>query len=135
MKYHRKPAAQVAVAKRAAKLKAEAGRSALSPKFAAANTASIIEAGLAADVAQHQHDKKHEHGARAPPIRLLDKHEVCAIAGATFPTIWAWMRDGTFPRARIAGGKSKWLSTEIDAWLASLPPRRLKGDPSSPEAA
>ena len=38
------------------------------------------------------------------------------------------MRAGTFPRSRIAGGKSKWLSTEVDAWLAALPVRPLKGD-------
>src|SRR5262245_20082318 len=26
------------------------------------------------------------------------------------------------------GGKSMWLSTEIEAWIAALPVRRLKGD-------
>ena len=46
----------------------------------------------------------------------------------SFPTIWAWMRAGTFPRSRIVGGKSMWLSTEIEAWLAALPLRHLKGD-------
>ena len=66
------------------------------------------------------------HGARAP--RLLDKAEVCAIAGATYPTIWKWMREGKFPRSRVAGGKSMWLSTEIEAWMAALPVRALKGD-------
>jgi predicted DNA-binding transcriptional regulator AlpA len=33
-----------------------------------------------------------------------------------------------FPRARVVGGKSMWLSSEIDEWLASLPVRPLKGD-------
>jgi predicted DNA-binding transcriptional regulator AlpA len=61
-------------------------------------------------------------------VRLLDKHEVCAIVGATYPTIWEWMRNGKFPRSRICGGKSMWLSTEIEAWLAALPVRPLKGD-------
>jgi predicted DNA-binding transcriptional regulator AlpA len=60
--------------------------------------------------------------------RLLDRHDVCALVGVTYPTIWEWMRDAKFPRSRIAGGKSVWLSTEIDAWLATLPVRRLKGD-------
>jgi predicted DNA-binding transcriptional regulator AlpA len=64
----------------------------------------------------------------APGIRLLDKADVMAITGVTFPTVWAWMRAGTFPRSRVVGGKSMWLSTEIDAWLAQLPIRRLKGD-------
>jgi predicted DNA-binding transcriptional regulator AlpA len=63
-------------------------------------------------------------------LRLLDRHEVCAIASASYPTVWDWMRKGTFPRSRIVGGKSKWLSTEIDAWMAALPVRKLKGDAS-----
>jgi|SRR5262249_9748750 len=61
-------------------------------------------------------------------VRLLGKHEVIAIAGVTYPTIWLWMRDGTFPRSRIVGGKSMWLSGEIADWLAALPVRPLKGD-------
>lgn len=68
--------------------------------------------------------------ANAPlGLRLLDKAEVCRIANVTFPTIWQWMRDGEFPRSRIVGGKSMWLSTEIEAWIAALPIRQLKGDP------
>jgi len=38
------------------------------------------------------------------------------------------MRAGTFPRSRIVGGRSMWRSDEIDAWMAALPIRRLKGD-------
>jgi predicted DNA-binding transcriptional regulator AlpA len=59
-------------------------------------------------------------------VHLLDKHDVCAIAGVTFPTIWAWMQKGDFPRGRIVGGKSMWLSTEVEAWLTNLPVRKLK---------
>jgi predicted DNA-binding transcriptional regulator AlpA len=62
------------------------------------------------------------------PPRLLSKSDILAITNVTFPTIWAWMRAGKFPRSRIAGGKSMWLSTEVDAWLAALPVRPLKGD-------
>ena len=65
---------------------------------------------------------------KAAHVRLLDKDEACSIAGASFPTIWAWMRTGTFPRSRVVGGKSKWLSTEIETWVQGLPVRRLKGD-------
>jgi predicted DNA-binding transcriptional regulator AlpA len=71
-------------------------------------------------------------------VRLLDKHDVCAIVGVSFPTVWAWMRDGRFPRGRVVGGnssKTMWLSTEIEAWLAALPVRQLKGDHSHCEAA
>jgi predicted DNA-binding transcriptional regulator AlpA len=61
-------------------------------------------------------------------VRLLDKYEVCSLANVTFPTIWAWQRAGTFPRSRIVGGKSMWLSSEVEAWMAALPVRPLKGD-------
>jgi predicted DNA-binding transcriptional regulator AlpA len=71
-------------------------------------------------------------------VRLLSKAEVLQIVGVSFPTIWAWMRAGKFPRARVIGGgnnsKSKWRSDEIEAWLAGLPVRALKGD-STAEAA
>ncbi len=60
--------------------------------------------------------------------RLLAKAEILDITGVSFPTIWAWMRAGKFPRSRIVGGKSMWFSTEVDAWLAALPVRPLKGD-------
>lgn len=62
------------------------------------------------------------------PPRLLSRPEILEITGVTFPTIWAWMRAGTFPRSRIVGGRSMWLSTEVEQWLAGLPVRRLKGD-------
>jgi predicted DNA-binding transcriptional regulator AlpA len=61
-------------------------------------------------------------------VRLFGKHEVCAIAAVSFPTLWAMMRRGQFPRSRIVGGKSMWISTEIEQWLARLPVRPLKGD-------
>lgn len=137
----KKSAAQVVVAKKAAKLKAAAAKPKLSPKLATVNQAAIVAAGQAADAGQDQHNRKYVHGARAPPaVRLLDKAEVCALAGVTFPTIWAWMRAGLFPRSRMVGrghsSKSVWVSTEIDAWLAALQVRPLKGDaPSSSETA
>jgi predicted DNA-binding transcriptional regulator AlpA len=59
---------------------------------------------------------------------LLAKRQVLAITNVTFPTVWAWMRAGKFPRARVVGGKSMWLSSDIQAWLATLPVRKLKGD-------
>jgi predicted DNA-binding transcriptional regulator AlpA len=125
-----KPSAQVALAAKAGALKAEKAKPALSAALIAANKAHITEAALAADDAAHQrHDQQNVHGARAPPaVRLLGKAEVCAIANVTFPTIWAWMRAGTFPRSRAVGGKSMWRPDEIDAWLGNLPKRVLKGD-------
>jgi predicted DNA-binding transcriptional regulator AlpA len=60
--------------------------------------------------------------------RLLTKPEVCAIAHVSYPTLWQWMLVGKFPRSRIVAGRSMWVSTEVDAWLAALPIRPLKGD-------
>ena len=67
-------------------------------------------------------------GAPTAGRRLLDKRAVLQITNVTYPTLWAWMRAGKFPRARIVGGKSMWLTSEVDAWLAALPVRKLKGD-------
>ena len=66
--------------------------------------------------------------ANQSPPHLLDKAEILTITRVSFPTVWQWMRAGTFPRSRVVGGKSLWLSSEIDEWLAALPLRRLKGD-------
>jgi len=62
------------------------------------------------------------------PVRLLDRVEVEAITSTSYVTIWHWMNAGVFPRSRIVGGKSKWLSTEVDEWLRNLPIRKLKCD-------
>jgi predicted DNA-binding transcriptional regulator AlpA len=63
--------------------------------------------------------------------RLLVKTQVLDITNVSFPTIWAWMRAGTFPRSRAVGGKAMWLSNEIEEWMAALPVRPLKGDDDS----
>jgi predicted DNA-binding transcriptional regulator AlpA len=102
----KKPAAQVAIAEKAMALKAAVGVKSAKPS------------------------------ANPPSVRLLDKHDIVAITGVTYPTVWAWMRADKFPRSRIVGGKSMWLSTEVDQWLAGLPVRKLKGDqPSESEVA
>src|SRR5262245_52800816 len=41
--------------------------------------------------------------------RLLTKPEMLARVRVTYPTIWKWMREGTFPRSRIVGNKSMWF--------------------------
>jgi predicted DNA-binding transcriptional regulator AlpA len=85
----------------------------------AADKAARIEAGLVANKAHRQH---------AHRAHLLSRHEILGVVGCSYPTLWAWMRAGKFPRSRIVGGKSMWLSTEIAEWLANLPVRPLKGD-------
>jgi predicted DNA-binding transcriptional regulator AlpA len=137
MKSDRKPSAQVAVAKKAAELKAKAEeRDAPSrqPQIEA-NSAHIAAAELAADIPRYRHEREHVHSGRAPPVCLLDKNDILAITNVTFPTIWAWMRAGAFPRSRVVGGKSMWLSSEIEQWLVGLPVRALKGDAEVEEVA
>jgi predicted DNA-binding transcriptional regulator AlpA len=91
-----------------------------------------IEAPMSlAERRQRQHG---ESASQAPPLaeRLLTKREVLDIVGLSFPTVWAWMRAGKFPRSRVVGGKSMWLASEVSAWLAGLPLRSLKGDEVAP---
>jgi predicted DNA-binding transcriptional regulator AlpA len=124
----RKPP-QVEVARKARALKERTKRSALPPKLAAANEAHQHAAGLADKQLTGGHDREHAHGARGPPppaVRLLSKGAVCAIAGVSFPTLWLWMRKGSFPRGREMGGKTVWRSDEVQAWLDALPVRTYK---------
>ena len=114
----------------AATRKRSAAKPKLPPALAAANREHQVETSLAPKQSRH-HDAENVHGARAPPaVRLMDKHEILAITGTTYPTVWAWMRatPPKFPRSRVMGGKSVWLSTEVEAWIAALPRRPLKGD-------
>ncbi len=69
----------------------------------------------------------------SPPARLIFKPEVLHRVGLSFPTIWKLMQLGRFPRARIIGGKSAWIESEIGDFIATLPLRRYKND-LSPDA-
>jgi predicted DNA-binding transcriptional regulator AlpA len=130
----KRPAAQVAFAKKAADAKAAKGKTSLiAPDLIDGNEQELAEEALAAaNRPAREHDERSLHAARAPPARLgarlLSKREVLAIVGVSYPTLWSWMRQGKFPRSRVVGGKSMWLSTDIEAWLATLPVRKLKGD-------
>jgi predicted DNA-binding transcriptional regulator AlpA len=68
------------------------------------------------------------------PQRLIDKTELLKRVPVSFPTIWAWMRDGNFPRARNIGGKSAWLEAEVEAWIIHRPVTPIKGDNEKVEA-
>lgn len=59
-------------------------------------------------------------------VRLISKPEVCDRVGRTFPTIWLWMRQGRFPRARDLSGKPAWIESEVEAWITALPEREYK---------
>ena len=73
---------------------------------------------------------------KSEPSRLLSRAEVLEIVGVTYPTLWAWVRDGHFPAARVLGfkktegnkgGRVAWLESEVQAWIASRPKRFPKG--------
>ena len=118
----KKPAAQVAVAKKAAAVKAAAvEKRPQSPWL----QQQALTAPAEIKIPRQQADTPYQ--AQGPP-RLRTKAEVLEIARVSYVTLWSWMRSGKFPRSRVVGGKSMWLSTEIDQWLSDLSVRRLKGD-------
>jgi predicted DNA-binding transcriptional regulator AlpA len=74
---------------------------------------------------------------RPPPLAggslLLSKAEVCTAVGKSYQHLWTLMRRNEFPRSRLVGTRPMWLRNEIEAWIASLPVVRLKGD--APDAS
>jgi prophage regulatory protein len=63
-----------------------------------------------------------------PGARLLSKGDVMDKVGLSYPSIWKLMREGTFPRSVVVGGKVLWVEAEIDEYIARLPRRQLKGE-------
>jgi predicted DNA-binding transcriptional regulator AlpA len=122
----RRPAAQVAVSKKAAALKAE--NAAKRPQRPWLQNLARQLPRLGDEAEPVTPERSSAANLSQGPPHLLDKAQVCAIANVSFVTVWQWMRQGAFPRSRIVGGKSMWLSTEVDAWIATLPVRPLKGD-------
>lgn len=126
-KTSKRPAAQIKPAKKAAAVKAAAEAKRPQPVW-------LLQPALTAPV-QLELPEAPERSNQAHPPRLMEKAEVLAITGVSYPSLWDWMRKGTFPRSRRVGGKSKWLSTEVEAWILALPIRRLKGDADIETAA
>jgi predicted DNA-binding transcriptional regulator AlpA len=65
---------------------------------------------------------------RSRPTRLVYKPEVLRRVGCSYPTLWRWMRAGTFPRGHVVGQRTAWLEQEVDDWFDNLRRRPLKGD-------
>jgi predicted DNA-binding transcriptional regulator AlpA len=62
------------------------------------------------------------HEAVPPPRpHLLDRVQVCALTGFSYPTLLQWMKEQRFPSARLLGNRNVWLSSEIEQWLVNLP--------------
>ncbi len=73
-----------------------------------------------------RHGPHEDANWQARPVSLIFKRELLKRVPLSFPTIWKMMREGRFPRARIIGGKSAWLESEIDQFLTDLPVRPYK---------
>jgi prophage regulatory protein len=86
-------------------------------------------------------NKRNKLGIVAPPpfvadgqARLLNKRAVMARIPLSYPSIWAAMLRGEFPRSREVGGRVMWLESEIEAWITSRPVKRLKGEDATTPA-
>jgi predicted DNA-binding transcriptional regulator AlpA len=118
---------QVAIAQKAAALKASKSKPTLTQGLMLSHAQHQAVAAFAPDQGHGQRKQGSEHLPRGPP-HLLFRKDILRITRLSYPTIWAMMRNGTFPRSRICGGKSAWISTEVEVWLVGLPIRPLKGD-------
>jgi predicted DNA-binding transcriptional regulator AlpA len=110
-KYQRKQS-QAALARKAAAFKA-----AKKAPAAARATSSEITEGIAAFLQQQ---------GEGP--RVLLKSQVLERINVSFPTLWAWMRDGKFPRARQMGKHTVWLESDVNDWITALPIKEYLGD-------
>jgi predicted DNA-binding transcriptional regulator AlpA len=62
-----------------------------------------------------------------PNKRFIFKGEVLErVGGVSAVCLWRWMRDGKFPGARLVGGRTAWLESDIDEWMESRPLRQYK---------
>ena len=77
---------------------------------------------------------REEERARRKPVKFLTRNEVLERIPVTYVTLWKWMQDNKFPRAREVGGKSLWVEGEIDAFIKDSPLVKLKGDPEDSRA-
>ena len=59
-------------------------------------------------------------------LRLIHKPEVLRLTGVTFPTLWKWMRAGTFPLSFDVGGKTAWREDEVGDWIRNRPRSTFK---------
>ena len=55
---------------------------------------------------------------RSGGVRVLRQKQVCALLGISSSTLWAWIKDGRFPKPIDLGPNSRaWLGEEIDQHL------------------
>ena len=64
--------------------------------------------------------------AEQPTLVFLSKTQVLKKIPVTAPTLWAWVRQGKFPRPRAIFNKTVWVAAEVDAWMQARPHREYK---------
>lgn len=52
---------------------------------------------------------------------LIPIGDVVRCTSLSRPTVYARIKNGTFPSPRKAGKRSLWLLTDIEAWAKALP--------------
>jgi predicted DNA-binding transcriptional regulator AlpA len=136
----KRTAAQVPLAKKAAALKTASRKTGGTLPVILNQTQTACTTRASDAKAKRNGVEARAHPTRGPPdlasvheriahrVGLIDKREVVAITGVTFPSIWDWMRKGKFPRCHIVVGKSKWHAADIADWIDGLKQRPLKGD-------
>jgi predicted DNA-binding transcriptional regulator AlpA len=79
---------------------------------------------------EHEREQPSAVAERLGMPRLLSRKDVCALSGLTYVSIWKRMQTEppSFPRSRIEGGRSVWISSQVLSWLENLPLRKLKSD-------
>jgi prophage regulatory protein len=69
----------------------------------------------------------HSEAVAEPPLVFLSKAQVLKKVPVTGPTLWAWVRQGRFPKPRdISPNKTVWIEAEVDDWIRSQPIRSYK---------
>jgi predicted DNA-binding transcriptional regulator AlpA len=126
-KTNKKPAAQVAPARKAAELKATNAKKATRPVAVtpripprAHSTPTMPERLGTTNLSQ------------GPPLKFLSRDEVLKLVGVSYGTLWGWIREGKFPPARELNSSERasriyWLEHEVLSWMANRPPRLPKG--------
>src|ERR1700720_1038758 len=114
----KQPSAQVAPAKRAAALKAANEVKRPQPPWLRSKSLAKPSPNDNAPSASKKRKRKSDKPRDLPAPLLIGRGQVCALADTSYPSLWQWMRDGRFPRSRIVGGRSMWLVSEIEDWLA-----------------
>ncbi|WP_148245179.1 helix-turn-helix transcriptional regulator [Enterobacter asburiae] len=51
-------------------------------------------------------------------IYLIDLKEVCRAVGFQKTAIYKWMNASEFPKSIKIGSSVRWVSTEVEAWIA-----------------